>query len=180
MIASRLPDGSRRRFQQQARATSSSIGLGIVVAVGIGVAAWTAQSLSIDATRITSMPAAFGFTMWSGHPARGHPGFDAPLRADAASTPLCTPDRANFAYGLANLKLQLGEVMGEPLECERAVDSEGNTVQLTTTGLAAYEQRTQTVTFTDGWRHWAFARGRLVTWDGDAPASVQVAARRSD
>lgn len=65
---------------------------------------------------------------------------------------------------MADLKNRLGPLMGEPLECERAVDAEGDTRQMTTTGVADYTERTGTVTFTDGPRHWAVSGGSLVDW----------------
>jgi hypothetical protein len=83
MIESRLPEPARRRFQQRARARSASIGLVVVVAVGIGVASWVGQFIYIDVMRITGVPASLGFTMWSGHPTRGHPGAYAPSRVEA-------------------------------------------------------------------------------------------------
>ena len=84
MIDSRLPEPARRRFQQRARATSASISLVVVVATGIGVAGWVGQFISVDLTRITSVPAALGFTTWSGRPVRGHPGAYAPSHAEKA------------------------------------------------------------------------------------------------
>jgi hypothetical protein len=177
MTPTQLSDGSRRRYQQRARTTSASLGLVLVVSVGIAAAVWISQVLQVDVKRLTSIPAGLGFTMWSGHPQRGHPGANAPLLAEAPVQAVCTPEHMTFAYGLATLKLRLGERMGEPLECERPVDNYGSTVQITTTGLAAYDQRSQILSFTDRWRHWALTQGHLVSWDGDTATSVQMAVR---
>ena len=56
--------------------------------------------------------------------------------------------------------------MGTPVECEHPADTSGDTVQQTTTGLAAYTQATNTVSFTDGWRHWAISPSGFVSWEG--------------
>ena len=72
--------------------------------------------------------------------------------------------------------------MGVPIECEHASSGGGNTVQQTSTGLAAYNSLTNTDTFTDGWHHWALTPNVLVTWEGpeaqpprQAPASNTAA-----
>jgi hypothetical protein len=71
-----------------------------------------------------------------------------------------------FALGLSGLKQQLGDSMGTPVECEHAISASGDTVQQTTTGLAAYDKATNTVSFTDGWRHWAITPRGFVAWEG--------------
>ncbi len=70
----------------------------------------------------------------------------------------------NFVFGMADFKHRLGPLMGDPLECERAVDGEGDTKQLTTTGVAEYAERTGTVIFTEGPRYWALSEDSLVDW----------------
>ena len=52
--------------------------------------------------------------------------------------------------------------MGAPLECEHPASGNGDTIQQTTTGLAAYTSATNTVSFTDGWRHWAITPSGFV------------------
>ncbi len=74
-----------------------------------------------------------------------------------------------FVLGLAELKRQVGELMGEPLECERIEPASGDTVQATTTGLAYYRPRSNVPAFTDGWQHWALTERGLVTWEGESP-----------
>jgi hypothetical protein len=85
----------------------------------------------------------------------------------APPAPYCNPGQAPaFANGMAQLQLQLGETMGTPLECEHAASAAGDTVQQTTTGLASYNAHTNTVSFTDGWRHWALGAEGVVAWEG--------------
>jgi hypothetical protein len=75
----------------------------------------------------------------------------------------------SFALGIAALKQRLGATMGDPIECEHPASGNGDTVQKTTTGLAAYRKSSNTVSFTDGWRHWALRDANLITWEGDSP-----------
>ena len=79
-----------------------------------------------------------------------------------------------FQFGFAFLKSQLGDLMGEPLECEHANPENGDTLQQTTTGLSFYRKSTNTPTFTDGWNHWA---GPGKYWStGPAQASTRPSA----
>jgi hypothetical protein len=79
---------------------------------------------------------------------------------------LCDPRQPRFLGSVAALKAQLGATMGEPVGCERQVDTEGNTEQLTSTGLAYYRRRLNQAAFTTGWEHWALVDNRLVQWAG--------------
>ena len=83
----------------------------------------------------------------------------------AADTACPTP---SFVLGFAALKDQLGDIMGDPLECEHANPQNGDSLQQTTTGLAFYRKSTNTPTFTDGYQHWALTPDGLVTWYGDS------------
>jgi hypothetical protein len=88
-------------------------------------------------------------------------------QAAAATAPFCNPGQSPaFVHGLGELKQQLGETMGAPVECEHPASAVGDTIQQTTTGLAAYTSITNTVTFTDGWHHWALRAGSVLTWEG--------------
>jgi hypothetical protein len=63
--------------------------------------------------------------------------------------------------------------MGEPLECEHANTESGDSLQQTTTGLAVYDQATNTPSFTDGWRSWALTQRGLLSWEGqNAPPEL--------
>jgi hypothetical protein len=92
---------------------------------------------------------------------------DQPEQTDSSLPPYCQAGATPaFVNGLAALQQQIGDVMGTPLECEHAASAQGDTVQQTSTGLAAYDSATNTDTFTDGWHHWALTSAGLVTWDG--------------
>ncbi|MCY3801632.1 MAG: YHYH domain-containing protein [Chloroflexi bacterium] len=85
------------------------------------------------------------------------------------AAPYCAPGQEpEFMFGFAFLRSLLGDVMGDPLECEHANPENGDTLQQTTTGLSFYRKSTNTPTFTDGWNHWAWTTHGLVTWTGDA------------
>ncbi|HET6315761.1 MAG TPA: hypothetical protein VFG86_04840 [Chloroflexota bacterium] len=87
--------------------------------------------------------------------------------APVATAAVCSPSQPIFVLGMADLKQQLGDVMGVPLECEHPAGTAGDSVQQTSTGLAVYSKGTNSVTFTDGWRHWALdATGDLISWEG--------------
>lgn len=87
---------------------------------------------------------------------------------EAPPAPRCRPGQPPvFVLGFAELKRQLGDIMGEPLECERVNPDNGDTLQRTTTGLAVYRQRTGLLMFTDGWRKWALTPAGLVAWEGE-------------
>ena len=87
----------------------------------------------------------------------------------STAAPFCAPGQEpEFVFGFAFLKSLLGDIMGEPLECEHANPENGDTLQQTTTGLSFYRKSTNTPTFTDGWNHWAWTIDGLVTWTGDA------------
>ena len=144
----------------------------LALAAGLGSAGWVSESTYFDLTGVANVPSALGFTMWARHAPHTHPGAAAPAFAGSAEAPVCSSDDPNFVLGMADLKNRVGSPMGNPLECERAVDAEGDTKQLTTAGIAEYAQRTGTVTFTDGPRHWALSGGSLVDWiDADGYTS---------
>jgi hypothetical protein len=87
-----------------------------------------------------------------------HIGFEAPTCAPGAQ-PAFGPD-------LAPLKRQLGDTMGQAVECEHLNTDNGDMLQQTTTGLAVYQASSHRSTFTDGWRHWALTSSGMVTWVG--------------
>lgn len=86
------------------------------------------------------------------------------------SAPSCAAgQQPQFAPRLGELRKQVGEAMGQPLECEHVNPENGDTLQKTTTGLAYYRKSTGTPMFTDGWRHWALTAEGLVSWEGESP-----------
>jgi hypothetical protein len=78
----------------------------------------------------------------------------------------CQSDHPAFYYGFADLRSDLGAVMGTPTECEHAIHANGDTRQRTTTGYAYYRKSDNIPTFTDGWNHWAITSDGLVHWSG--------------
>jgi hypothetical protein len=81
-----------------------------------------------------------------------------------------------FVLGFADLRTQLGDVMGNPVEAEHGNPDNCDTQQLTTTGLAFWRCSTNIMTFAafpDGLHHWALVDGQVVEWIGpsaDPPA----------
>jgi hypothetical protein len=69
-----------------------------------------------------------------------------------------------LAATFATLYATLGEVMGSPTTCP-LVDSEGDTVQATSTGLAIYRQSGLAL-FASGNQHWALSSSGLENWTG--------------
>jgi hypothetical protein len=89
---------------------------------------------------------------------------------DVSAAGFCDPGVApKYQFGFAVLRSLVGDVMGEPLECEHANNSNGDTLQATSTGgLAFYRKSTNTPTFTDGVTHWGLTDNGLVTWTGSS------------
>ncbi|HXV99228.1 MAG TPA: endonuclease/exonuclease/phosphatase family protein [Anaerolineae bacterium] len=83
----------------------------------------------------------------------------------------CSPgQQPHFSHGFAFLKSQLGEIMGEPVACER-YDAVGNASQQTTTGQAFYDKETNTPMFTAGKAHWAWTSAGLKQWVDNSGAA---------
>ena len=101
-------------------------------------------------------------------------------RAIAQSAPYCAAGESpTFVLGFADLKSQVGDAMGDPIECEHTNPDNGDALQQTTTGLAFYRMATNTPTFTNGNEHWGLTESGLVTWTGndiDPPGVVVPAA----
>jgi len=98
--------------------------------------------------------------------------------AQAQTAPFCAQGTSpRFVNGFAALKASLGDVMGDPVECEHTDSSTGDVLQHTSTGLAFWRKSTNTPTFTDGYRKWAITSRGLVTWEGsanDPPATARA------
>jgi hypothetical protein len=81
------------------------------------------------------------------------------------SAPFCGPgQQPQFTSGFAQLRVQLGAAMGNPVECEHPDPDGGGTLQHTTTGLAYRRTATQLAVFTNGWEHYALLNGVLSVW----------------
>jgi hypothetical protein len=89
----------------------------------------------------------------------------------------CHAAEPRFVGGLAALKATLGAAMGDPVECERTANDQGDTHQKTTTGLAYYRRHLNVASFTSGWDHWAMTHRGLVHWAGhevDPPTNASI------
>lgn len=91
-----------------------------------------------------------------------------PAAVPAPQPGVCTLAEPRFAGGIATLRARLGAAMGDPLECERVVDANGDTQQKTSTGLAYYRKALNLACFTTGWDHWGLIERGVVHWTGDA------------
>jgi hypothetical protein len=141
----------------------------VVLAAGVVSAWWVGQQIGMDLSSVTSLASMLGVTE-TGRFTHGSVGASVGAAADSQtgpSAPYCNPGQApGFALGLSGLKQRLGDTMGAPVECEHPATANGDTIQQTTTGLAAYTSSTNTVSFTDGWRHWAITPTGFTRWEG--------------
>jgi hypothetical protein len=137
----------------------------VVLVAGAATAWWAGQMLGMDLSAINDVASVLGIgeTLGKTRPV----GYTQAGTDEQAPAPYCNPGQAPaFSKGFSELKQQVGDVMGAPVECEHVSSDAGDTIQQTTTGLAAYYKATNTLTFTDGWRHWAIAPNGFVTWEG--------------
>jgi len=146
----------------------------VVLAAGVATAYWAGHTIGMNLSAIQTVAAVLGINETVG--TTREVGYT-PARADAQATPAapyCAPgEQPGFSNGMATLHAQVGDAMGTPVECEHPASVVGDTVQQTSTGLAAYSSITNTESFTDGWHHWALGPNGLVAWDGtsaDPPA----------
>jgi hypothetical protein len=152
----------------------------VVLTAGVVTAWWVGQQIGMDLSSVTSQASMLGVTE-TGRFSHGSVGYTVGAAAAESSAgpsaPYCNPGQMpNFALGLSGLKQRLGDTMGAPVECEHPATANGDTIQQTTTGLAAYTSSTNTVSFTDGWRHWAITPTGFTRWEGtesDPPAGGQ-------
>jgi hypothetical protein len=102
---------------------------------------------------------------------------DAPTRA-----PFCQPGEIpRFEFGFAELARHLGNLMGEPTECEHGDDWSSDTLQQTTTGTAVYRWCTNTPTFARGSERWMLTAMGLERWTDEGPSPApQVVVRAPD
>jgi hypothetical protein len=82
--------------------------------------------------------------------------------------PFCYPGETPvFAFGFKSLSEVLGDQMGRPLECEHGDPLTGDTMQMTTRGLAVYRVCTNTPAFNRDTEHWALTPDGPVYWAGE-------------
>jgi len=83
--------------------------------------------------------------------------------ADAAA--YCAPDQPlDWQPVLVPLSQQLGDTMGQPVECPHPAGDNDDIVQQTTTGLAIVRSTTGAPTFTDGTTRWALIASNVLNW----------------
>ncbi|MBV9582775.1 MAG: hypothetical protein JO057_29685 [Chloroflexi bacterium] len=87
------------------------------------------------------------------------------LTVATQATALAQTDCSQFAAEFAGLQSQLGAVMGDPANCPRT-DASGDTIQLTSTGLAIHRPDGMSV-FASGSDHWALTSSGLEYWSGN-------------
>jgi hypothetical protein len=168
---------SRRTGRMRRTGRAELVGLAVVLIAAVATAWWAGARIDshLDISGLTGFARVLGIFDVS-QPLRRAEG--AAVQQQQAVTPTaayCQPGQSpTFALGVADLKQQLGDTMGAPLECEHPVSANGDTIQQTTTGLVIYRAATNTVMFTDGWRHWALTARGVVRWEGtdtDPPAA---------
>jgi hypothetical protein len=144
------------------------IALALVLMAGVATAWWAGGRIQshVDISGLNTAARVLGIFDVT-QPLRGHEAGGATTGIPQPTAAYCQAgQQPAFALGAAALDQQLGDIMGAPLECEHSVSANGDTVQQTTTGLVMYRAATNTVTFTDGWRHWALTSGGLLSWEG--------------
>jgi hypothetical protein len=147
----------------------------VVVAAAIVTAYWAGHSIGMNLSGISTVASVLGIDETASTTRQvGYAGARASTQAAPVAAPYCQPgQQPAFGNGIAQLHAAIGDAMGAPVECEHAASVAGDTVQQTSTGLAAYDHKTNSESFTDGWRHWALTPKGLVTWEGtsaDPPA----------
>jgi hypothetical protein len=69
----------------------------------------------------------------------------------AQDVPYCQPgETPSFYLGSADLSAQLGDVMGDPIECAHMDTGTGDIIQLTTTGIATLRADNSVLQFREG------------------------------
>jgi hypothetical protein len=82
-------------------------------------------------------------------------GQSAVARADCA---------VEFGLHMTDLRADVGDAMGQPLDCEHLLDPAGDTIQATSTGTAFYTLTSHAAVFTDGYHRWELDPTGLNYW----------------
>jgi hypothetical protein len=158
-----------RRFTKRRSGSAELLYLLIVLAAGFSTAWWAGHKLGMDLSSVTTFASILGLTE-TGRVSHGAAGYQPIVETQATqpgTAPYCNAGQsAAFATTLTDLQHTVGNAIGTPLECEHPTSAIGDTIQQTSTGLVAYSKLTNTVSFTDGWRHWAMTPKGPVTWEG--------------
>jgi len=144
----------------------------LVLVAGVGTAWWAGHRIGLDLSSVTAAASILGLTDSSreAHVATGYRPSTDVQTTQTQVAPYCQAGQTpTFAAAATALKQQVGDVLGTPVECEHPSAPAGDTIQQTTTGLLAYNKLTNTLSFTDGWRHWAQTPRGPVTWEGTDP-----------
>ena len=169
---------SRRLTRKRSTFSAESMYLVVVLAAAVATAYWAGHSIGMNLSAIQTVASVLGIDERIG--TTRQVGYSQ-ARADAAvkpTAPYCTTgEQPTFGNGIGALRAQVGDAMGKPVECEHPASVPGDTVQQTTTGLAAYNDITNTESFTDGWHHWALTPNGLVTWEGTSAEPPPQSAR---
>jgi hypothetical protein len=135
----------------------------VVVAAAVGTGFWISHRVGLDLSGIRTAAAVLGLTQADRHATVGY----VPSADPAPTAPNCAPGQTpRFSAAVAALQREIDAAIGTPLECEHPASLSGDTIQQTTTGLIAYDKLRDTVSFTDGWRHWAVTPRGFVAWEG--------------
>jgi peptidoglycan/xylan/chitin deacetylase (PgdA/CDA1 family) len=70
-----------------------------------------------------------------------------------------------FGPDLLRLQSAIGDVLGEPVDCARLIDTAGDMIQATSTGMAWDWPADATAMFSDGYHRWELEIGDLIYWD---------------
>lgn len=164
---------SHRRTRARTAGSAELVYLLVVVAAGGATFWWAGQQFGMDLSSLATVASVLGIReaqplRYDPRAATHRPATEpAPVVVAPEEAPFCNPgETPAFGLGLAELKAQLGDTMGTPVECLHGSSTAGDAVQRTTTGLAAYNKASDTLTFTDGWRHWALRSGSVLSWEG--------------
>jgi hypothetical protein len=162
----------RRLTRKRSAFSAESLCLLVLLAASVATAWYAGHMLVMNLSGIETAAAFLGITQSTD--LTRQVGYSSTREQDAVvqpaaagAAPYCQAGQTpTFANGIAALKQQVGDAMGTPVECEHVASVRGDTIQQTSTGLAAYNSSTNTVTFTDGWHHWALTADGFVSWDG--------------
>ena len=87
------------------------------------------------------------------------------LRVWAQDAPYCAAGEAvDWQPVLVPLSQQLGDTMGQPVECPHPAGDSDDIVQQSSSGLAIVRATTGAPTFTDGTTRWALVGSDVVSW----------------
>jgi peptidoglycan/xylan/chitin deacetylase (PgdA/CDA1 family) len=69
-----------------------------------------------------------------------------------------------FGLHMVDLQTDVGDAMGQPLDCEHPTGAIGDSIQSTSTGTAWYTSATSAAFFTDGYQRWQLDPRGLTYW----------------